>query len=94
MTNEELKRLFETSSQRIDELAQKYYAGLGLSRQDCLEMRQCNKRLRAVAMELWIQQGKPEGEEFEILRNPPEWQPFPWAKPLDLTKQGERGGIN
>lgn len=87
MEIEQLRSLFETTMKRTHELRLKYERGFGVSRQDCLELRRCNKRLRTVAFELWVMNGKPEG--LDILRNPPEWQPFPWAKPLDLTGRDE-----
>ena len=61
MTNEELRALCWKTLERSHELEAKHRAGLRLTRQDCLEMRQCNKRLRAVAMELWVLQDKPGG---------------------------------
>jgi hypothetical protein len=90
MTNNELQRLFEGTSARICELKQKYKSGERMTRRDCLDIRECNKRLRLVAMELWIAQGKPDG--FAELERPEPWRPFPWRKPLNLTDSN--GGVH
>jgi hypothetical protein len=94
MTREELRQLWETSYARHCELEAKYRRGEGLTRKDCLDIRTCNRRLRTVAFESWVQAGRPADPIFDSLRNPPPDRPFPWSpKPMDLTGRPE-GGIN
>ncbi len=94
MTNAELEQLWKTSNARIRELEAKYRAGLQITRQDCIELRTCNKRLRTVAYESWLQAGRPDDPVFDDLRDPPPERPFPWTqRPLDLTERTE-GGVN
>lgn len=86
MTNNELRDLFTRSNERISELARKRELGMRLSRRDCIELQTCNRRLRAVAHELWVRAGRPDDPEFDMLREPYQPQPLPSRfRPLDLT---------
>ena len=87
MTNEELKRLFETSQKRIDEIRDKYYSTGVLTRREANDLRHATQRIGLIARERWIAAGKPDGPEFDCLRQPVKLSPMPRSmEPLDLTE--------
>ncbi len=65
MTNEELKDLYQRSSERSRELEMIARAGFTLSRQERNEFSQCVRRIGLAGRELWIAAGKPKAPEFE-----------------------------
>ncbi len=85
MTGSELRDLFEASNCRFLELMQKHEAGFGLTRNECLELRTCNERLRVIAIELWLRLGQPAGPEFDLLRRPSPKRPLPRSTQGDYT---------
>jgi hypothetical protein len=86
MTNEELNRLFETSQKRIDEIERTYRITGSLSRKDANDLRHATQRLGLIARESWIAAGKPDGPEFDCLREPIKLSPLPASmRPLDLS---------
>lgn len=85
MTNEELRSLFESTTQCQDELVSRYERGERMSRKDCLSMQRGNARLHAIGRELWIRQGCPPG--FECFEQPHVNRKLPVCfRPLDLTR--------
>jgi hypothetical protein len=68
MTNDELRSLYLRSSERSHELEMIARAGFPLTRQERAEFSRCVRRLGAIARELWLVAGKPEGTEFDRLR--------------------------
>ncbi len=68
MTNKELMDLFQRSRDRSHELEMIWRAGFTLTRAERLEFSQCVRRLGVVAKELWVKAGKPDGSEFDCLR--------------------------
>ncbi len=67
MTNEELKELYQRSSERSRELEAIARAGFPLTRVERAEFSRCVRRLGAIARESWVVAGKPEGSEFDCL---------------------------
>jgi hypothetical protein len=67
MTAEELRDLYQRSSERSHELEMIARAGFPLTRQERNELSRCVRRLGVIAMELWVLAGRPEGSEFDCL---------------------------
>jgi hypothetical protein len=68
MTTEELMDMFQRSRDRTYELQAIAEMGFEITRAQRLEFSRCVRRLRAVAFELWLAQGKPVGPEFAIFQ--------------------------
>jgi hypothetical protein len=78
MTNDELKNLWNESNAVIEQIEIKYRLGLGLTRQDCNELRRAVQRLGLVLKESWVVAGRPDlGPEFEWLNEPIPLSPLP-----------------
>ncbi len=88
MTDEELQKLYEKSIKRSHELQAQYEMGFSMSRRDCIELRSCTDRLRAVALELWIRAGKPNDAEFDCLRQPHPHRALPFGNTREMTGGG------
>lgn len=91
MTNDELRKLFESSWAESIALEQKYRRGERLTRADCNAMRKATQRMGIVAREVWLQSGKPPG--FPELEKPIKLSPLPKSmQPRDLTGAMVEGG--
>lgn len=88
MTNDELRKLFESSWAESIAVEQKYRRGERLTRADCNAMRKATQRVGLVAKELWIMAGRPNDPEFDSLRLPIPLSPLPQSmRPIDLTER-------
>jgi hypothetical protein len=93
VTNDELRKLYETSNAEINAIHAKYLSGERLTRADCNQLRHATQRIGLIAKELWIAAGKPDDPEFEILRGPIKLSPLPKSmQPIDLTGAMPKGG--